>query len=253
VIAKRDETISVGTRRKIMLNHLFTGAATKMTNSKPNKSNTSVLPTTRHSNYLERFSESALPTERGEFKIVVFKDKRDGKEHVAMVKGDVKNLEGVPVRLHSECITSEVFGSLRCDCRAQLDRALEFINQNGCGVVVYLRQEGRGIGLGNKIKAYALQQEKGLDTVAANNALGFADDLRNYDIAAEMLRSLHVKSIDLITNNPLKIAAMVDQGIPVHRRIPSRTAPNPHNVDYLKTKRDRSGHLLEIADESKTK
>jgi GTP cyclohydrolase II len=213
--------------------------------------NTKVLPTTKPTNFVERFSESALPTERGDFKIVVFRDRRDDKEHVAMVKGDVSEKEGVAVRLHSECLTSEIFGSLRCDCRDQLDRALDLINQNGCGVLLYLRQEGRGIGLGNKIKAYALQQEKGLDTVAANHALGFADDLRNYDVAAEMLRSLEVKSVDLITNNPLKIAAMIDQGIPVHRRIPSRTTPNPHNVDYLKTKRDRSGHLLEVHDSKK--
>jgi GTP cyclohydrolase II/3,4-dihydroxy 2-butanone 4-phosphate synthase/GTP cyclohydrolase II len=186
---------------------------------------------------------------------VVFRDKRDGREHVAMVKGDVRDLEGVPVRLHSECLTSEVFGSLRCDCRAQLDRALDFISQQGKGVLVYLRQEGRGIGLGNKIRAYALQQEEGLDTVEANLKLGFADDLRRYDVAAEILRSLGVKSADLITNNPLKIAGLVDEGIPVRRRIPSRTLSNPLNVDYLKTKRDRSGHLIELVTEegSKTK
>lgn len=214
---------------------------------------TQLLPTRRPSHLLERYSESDLPTDRGLFRLVVFRDKRDGREHVAMVKGDVRDLEGVPVRLHSECLTSEVFGSLRCDCRAQLDRALDFISQQGKGVLVYLRQEGRGIGLGNKIRAYALQQEQGLDTVEANLKLGFADDLRRYDVAAEILRSLGVKSADLITNNPLKIAGLVDEGIPVRRRIPSRTLHNPLNVDYLKTKRDRSGHLIELLSEESSK
>jgi GTP cyclohydrolase II/3,4-dihydroxy 2-butanone 4-phosphate synthase/GTP cyclohydrolase II len=208
-----------------------------------------IIPVRKGPSALELYSESQLPTERGLFRIVVFRDKRNGKEHVAMVKGEVAGLEGVPVRLHSECLTSEVFGSLRCDCRAQLDRALDFINQQGRGVLLYLRQEGRGIGLGNKIRAYALQQEQGLDTVEANLKLGFADDLRRYDVAADMLRMLGVQSVDLITNNPLKIAGLVDEGIPVRRRIPSRTQANPLNVGYLKTKRDRSGHLIEFLPE----
>jgi GTP cyclohydrolase II len=211
--------------------------------------NTQLLPSRKLTHHLERFSESDLPTHRGLFRIVVFRDRRDGKEHVAMVRGDVRDVEGVPVRIHSECLTSEIFGSLRCDCRAQLDRALDFMAQQGTGVMLYLRQEGRGIGLGNKIKAYALQQEQGLDTVEANLKLGFPDDLRRYDVAGEMLRSLGVKSVDLITNNPLKIAGLVDEGVPVRRRIPSRTLTNPLNVDYLKTKRDRSGHLIEFLDE----
>ena len=211
--------------------------------------NTQLLPSRKLTHHLERFSESDLPTHRGLFRIVVFRDRRDGKEHVAMVRGDVRDVEGVPVRIHSECLTSEIFGSLRCDCRAQLDRALDFMAQQGTGVMLYLRQEGRGIGLGNKIKAYALQQEQGLDTVEANLKLGFPDDLRRYDVAGEMLRSLGVKSVELITNNPLKIAGLVDEGVPVRRRIPSRTLTNPLNVDYLKTKRDRSGHLIEFLDE----
>lgn len=204
------------------------------------------LPSRRLSHNVEKVSEADLPTERGTFRIMVFKDRRNGREHVAMVKGDVRGHEGVPVRLHSECLTSEVLGSLRCDCRAQLDRGLDFIAQNGRGVLVYLRQEGRGIGLGNKIRAYAVQQEMGMDTVDANLHLGFPDDLRKYDVAAEILRSLGVVSVDLITNNPLKIAGLVDEGIPVRRRITSRTPHNPHSADYLKTKRDRSGHLLEL-------
>jgi GTP cyclohydrolase II len=160
-------------------------------------------------------------------------------------------MEGVPVRIHSECLTSEVFDSLKCDCKEQLDRALDFIAQQNRGVVLYLRQEGRGIGLGNKIKAYALQN-KGADTYDANRMLGFADDLRTYDIAADMLRTLQVRSVDLITNNPLKIAALVDEGIPVRRRIPSRTGHNPHNLDYLKTKRERSGHLIDLTTDTDT-
>lgn len=210
-----------------------------------------MLPSKKPSNHLERYSEADLPTARGTFRVVVFRDRRNGHEHVAMIKGSVQGMEGVPVRIHSECLTSEVFGSLRCDCRAQLDRALDFIGQEG-GVLLYLRQEGRGIGLGNKIRAYALQQENGLDTVESNLALGFADDLRRYDIAAEMLRSLGVQSVDLITNNPLKIAGLVDEGVPVRRRIPSRTPAHPLNANYLKTKRDRSGHLLELIDDEHT-
>lgn len=211
-----------------------------------------VLPAKKPTHWLERYSESDLPTDRGLFRIVVFRDRRDGKEHVAMMRGKVDGLEGVAVRMHSECLTSEVFGSLRCDCRAQLDRALDFIAQQNCGVLIYLRQEGRGIGLGNKIKAYALQQGQGLDTVEANLKLGFPDDLRRYDVAGEMLRSLGVRSVDLITNNPLKIAGLVEEGVPVRRRIPSRTQTNPLNFEYLKTKRDRSGHLIEFLTEEES-
>jgi GTP cyclohydrolase II/3,4-dihydroxy 2-butanone 4-phosphate synthase/GTP cyclohydrolase II len=206
---------------------------------------TTVLPNRKKSSHLERYSEANLPTARGHFRIIVFKDKRNDREHVAMVRGDVSGHDGVPVRIHSECLTSEVFGSLKCDCRQQLDRALDFIAQHPRGVLLYLRQEGRGIGLANKVRAYALQ-EQGLDTVEANLALGFRDDERDYDIAAEMLRSLGVKSVDLITNNPLKIAGLIDEGIPVHRRIPSRALTNPLIAAYLKTKRDRSGHLLDL-------
>lgn len=212
---------------------------------------TTVLPTRRHPALLESYAEAELPTQRGPFRVLVFRERRTGLEHVAMVRGEVDGKEGVLVRLHSECLTSEVLGSLKCDCRAQLDRALDLIAQNDCGVVLYLRQEGRGIGLGNKIRAYALQA-KGADTYEANRLLGFADDLRSYDVAGEMLRSLGVQSVDLITNNPLKIAGLVDEGIPVRRRIPSRTEHNPHNVGYLRTKRERSGHLIELFPEDDT-
>ncbi len=218
----------------------YEGKVTRMATNDPK-----ILPTKRAQQLLELYSEAEVPTARGTFRTVVFRDRRNGREHVAMVKGDVKDLEGVAVRVHSECLTSEIFGSLKCDCRQQLDWAMDFIAQNGRGVLLYLRQEGRGIGLGNKIRAYALQA-KGLDTYEANRKLGFPDDMREYDIAAEMLRSLGVRSVDLITNNPLKIAALVDEGIPVRRRIPSRTAHNPHNLDYLRTKRERTGHLIEL-------
>jgi GTP cyclohydrolase II len=210
-----------------------------------------LLSTKKRTHLLERYAESDLPTARGEFHVVVYRERSNGREHVAFVRGDVRGVEGVPVRVHSECLTSEVFGSLKCDCKAQLDRALDFIAQQGCGVVVYLRQEGRGIGLGNKIRAYALQA-KGLDTYDANRKLGFADDLRSYGVAAEILRSLGVRSVDLITNNPLKIAGLVEDGVPVRRRIPSRTEHNPHNVGYLKTKRERSGHLIELFSQDDT-
>ena len=196
---------------------------------------------------VERYSEAPLPTERGQFRAVVFRD-GDGAEHVALVLGDATG-ENVPVRVHSECLTSEVFGSLKCDCRDQLDRALDLVASLGRGILVYLRQEGRGIGLGNKIQAYALQAQ-GLDTYEANRRLGFADDLRSYDVAAEMLRQLGVRSVELITNNPLKIVGLVDAGVPVRRRIALPSPSNPHNVGYLKVKRDLTGHLIEIEDPS---
>ncbi|MBI5544527.1 MAG: GTP cyclohydrolase II [Deltaproteobacteria bacterium] len=194
---------------------------------------------------LEVYAEAQLPTARGEFRTLVFRERRTGLEHVALIMGEVAGEEGVPVRVHSECLTSEVFGSLKCDCKAQLDHALEVVARAGRGVVLYLRQEGRGIGLGNKIRAYALQAQ-GHDTFDANRLLGFADDLRRYDVAAEMLRLLDVRSVDLITNNPIKIAALVDERIPVRRRIPSTAPIHRDNEGYLRTKVERSGHLIEL-------
>ncbi len=198
---------------------------------------------------LDRYAEASLPTARGVFRAIVFRERRTGKEHVAMVMGDVAG-EGVLARLHSECLTSEVLGSLKCDCRAQLDRALDLVARHGRGVVLYLRQEGRGIGLGNKIRAYALQAQ-GHDTYEANRLLGFPDDLRRYDVAAEMLRALGVGSVDLITNNPQKIAGLVEAGVPVRRRVALPSPANPHNVDYLEVKRARTGHLIDIEDEER--
>jgi GTP cyclohydrolase II len=190
------------------------------------------------------YGEAPLPTHRGSFRAVVFRDGESGAEHVALVLGDVSG-EAVPVRVHSECLTSEVLGSLKCDCRAQLDAALDLIAERGRGVLLYLRQEGRGIGLGNKIRAYALQA-KGHDTYEANRLLGFPDDLRRYDVAADMLRLLGVRSIELMTNNPLKLAGLEEAGVKVRGRIQLPSPANPHNLEYLRVKRERTGHLIEV-------
>ncbi len=186
-----------------------------------------------------------LPSRFGDFHIVAFWNNRDGKEHVAIIKGDVLGAEDVPARLHSECLTGDVIGSLRCDCRDQLEAALRMIGQMDRGIVLYLRQEGRGIGLTNKIRAYSLQ-DQGLDTVEANLALGFRDDERDYAVAAHMLMSLKVKSIKLITNNPKKIQQLTDHGIEISDRIPHIMEPNEHNLFYLETKAAKSGHMIDF-------
>jgi GTP cyclohydrolase II/3,4-dihydroxy 2-butanone 4-phosphate synthase/GTP cyclohydrolase II len=197
--------------------------------------------------HVELYAEAPLPTRHGLFRALVFREQGTDKEHIVAVKGDLRGQEGVPVRIHSECLTSEILGSLKCDCREQLEQALELVGRSERGAVIYLRQEGRGIGLGNKIRAYALQA-RGADTYEANRALGFGDDLRRFDIAAQMLQQLGVKSIDLITNNPRKIQELEAEGVHVRRRIPSFSESNPHNIGYLKTKRERKGHLLEHLD-----
>ncbi|HXQ94460.1 MAG TPA: GTP cyclohydrolase II [Thermoplasmata archaeon] len=184
-----------------------------------------------------------LPTRFGEFEIVSFQSPDDGKDHAALVLGDIAGKEDVPVRLHSECLTGDVFASLRCDCREQLELAIDEIRTRGSGALLYLRQEGRGIGLENKIKAYRLQ-ELGLDTIEANEALGFRADERDYRVAAEMLKALGVKSILLMSNNPAKIADLQVHGVKIAGRIPLEVSPNPHNARYLETKRVRAGHLL---------
>lgn len=198
---------------------------------------------------VELYAEAPLPTKHGLLRAVVFRELGTDKEHVVAIKGDIRGHEGVPVRVHSECLTSEILGSLKCDCREQLEHALDLVGRSERGAVIYLRQEGRGIGLGNKIRAYALQA-RGADTYEANRQLGFQDDLRRYDVAACMLKQLGVKSIDLITNNPLKIDGLENEGISVRRRIPSMAASNPHNIGYLRTKRERTGHLIELADKT---
>jgi GTP cyclohydrolase II/3,4-dihydroxy 2-butanone 4-phosphate synthase/GTP cyclohydrolase II len=194
---------------------------------------------------VDLYAEAPLPTKHGQLRALVFRERGTAKEHVAAVKGELRGAEGVPVRVHSECLTSEILGSLKCDCRDQLEHALDLIGRSERGAVLYLRQEGRGIGLGNKIRAYALQA-RGADTYEANRALGFEDDLRRYDIAACILKQLGVRSIDLITNNPLKIAGLAAEGIEVRHRIPSVAKANPHNLGYLRTKRERTGHLIEL-------
>lgn len=187
-----------------------------------------------------------LPTRFGQFRIVAFWNNRDAKEHVAIVRGNILGSEDVPTRLHSECVTGDVVGSLRCDCRDQLEIALRKIGTYEKGLILYLRQEGRGIGLINKVRAYALQDE-GLDTVDANEALGFRDDERDYAIAAHMIHSLNVKSIHLMTNNPRKIEQLTQHGVKVGRRLPHVIPPNEHNRFYLETKANRSGHWIDFA------
>lgn len=186
-----------------------------------------------------------LPTRFGDFHIVAFENNRDGKEHVAITHGDVIGASDVPVRLHSECLTGDAIGSLRCDCRDQLEAALRMIGKMERGIVLYLRQEGRGIGLINKIRAYSLQ-DMGLDTVQANLALGFRDDERDYAVAAHMLMSLRVKSVRLITNNPKKIQQLTDYGVNVTDRIPHIMEPNEYNRFYLETKAAKSGHMIDF-------
>jgi GTP cyclohydrolase II len=187
-----------------------------------------------------------LPTRFGDFRVMAFWNDRDGKEDAALVKGRPWDGEDIPVRIHSECLTGDAFGSLRCDCRDQLEASLRFIGEQESGLVLYLRQEGRGIGLANKIRAYALQ-DQGLDTVEANQALGFRDDERDYGVAAHMLGLLQVRSIRLITNNPRKIAGLEQHGVRITGRIPLVVPPNEHNVFYLSTKASRSGHYIDLS------
>ncbi len=193
-------------------------------------------------------SIAELPTRFGKFQVVAFWNNRDGKEHAAFVHGDVTGAESVPVRLHSECLTGDAIGSLRCDCRDQLETALKTIGKMSNGILLYLRQEGRGIGFVNKIRAYGLQ-DYGFDTVEANLALGFRDDEREYSVAAHMLESLKVKSICLMTNNPKKINELTALGVKINDRIPLIIPPNPYNEFYLRTKARKSGHLMEFGED----
>lgn len=187
-------------------------------------------------------ADARLPTRFGEYRVVGFKT-ASGEELGAVVRGVVDGREGVPVRLHSECFTGDVMGSLRCDCRAQLEKALQTIEEEGQGAVIYLRQEGRGIGLVNKIKAYTLQ-ENGRDTVDANLELGFGVDLRTYEVAAEIINHLGIESIRLMSNNPEKHADLARHGIDVRSGVRCITPATEHNQTYLDTKRERCGHTL---------
>lgn len=194
---------------------------------------------------VEKIAETNLPTKFGLFRMIVYKDKLENNEHVALVKGNLANKKGVLTRIHSSCLTSEVFGSLKCDCRDQLHTSMQIIEKNGEGVVVYLSQEGRGIGLPNKVNAYFLQ-DLGFDTADANRVLGFEEDMRDYAIAVQILKDLGVLSIRLLTNNPRKIKGVEEYGIKVEERIPLQIAPNEYNKNYLKAKKEKLGHLLDI-------
>lgn len=191
---------------------------------------------------VEFLAEARVPTEHGSFTMKLFREKATGLEHVAMVMGDVHG--SALVRVHSECMTGDVFGSLRCDCGPQLHFALSEIGKRGSGVVVYLRQEGRGIGLANKLRAYQLQ-DQGLDTVEANQHLGFAADLRKFDAAAEILSSLGVTSVKLMTNNPRKVDTLREHGVSIEERVPVRSDVQPENERYLGTKARKLGHHID--------
>ena len=198
----------------------------------------------RHERLIERVAEARVPTEYGEFTAVSYSSVVDVQEHVAFVKGDVSQNDPVLVRVHSECLTGDVFGSKRCDCGYQVQLALEAIEEYGSGVLLYMRQEGRGIGIHNKLKAYALQ-DKGYDTVEANVMLGFAPDPRQYGIGAQILEDLGVKKMRLLTNNPTKRVGLEGFGLEVVERVPIISPPTEENVKYMETKRERMGHILD--------
>ncbi len=197
----------------------------------------------RHDKLVSIAAETKLPTKYGDFRIIIFKNEVDHKEHLMIVKGDVRGKSDVLMRIHSECLTGDVFGSHRCDCGEQLENALRSIEEQGEGIVIYMRQEGRGIGLTNKIKAYTLQ-DQGYDTVEANVKLGFPPDMREYSLAAQMLRELDVKSVKLLTNNPEKKEDLERWGITVSKRVPIVIKANSINAKYLNTKKEKMRHML---------
>jgi 3,4-dihydroxy 2-butanone 4-phosphate synthase/GTP cyclohydrolase II len=201
----------------------------------------------RHEKLVHRVAEARLPTRYGEFTAIAYRSDIDPDEHLALVTGDIDTEEPVLVRVHSECVTGDVFGSLRCDCGEQIGLAMQSIAAEGRGVFLYMRQEGRGIGFHNKIRAYALQ-DSGLDTVDANLSLGFAPDLRDYGIGAQILADLGLHEIRLLTNNPKKVIGLEGYGLKVVQTVPIITRPNPYNRRYLETKQKKLGHLLEITE-----
>jgi 3,4-dihydroxy 2-butanone 4-phosphate synthase / GTP cyclohydrolase II len=199
----------------------------------------------RHEKLVQRVTEAKLPTKYGEFTAVAYKSAVDAAEHIALVKGDISSDEPVLVRVHSECLTGDVFGSLRCDCGAQIEMALQRIAEEARGVFVYMRQEGRGIGFHNKLRAYALQ-DQGMDTVEANIALGFAPDLRDYGVGAQILADLSLHKIRLLTNNPKKVIGLESYGIKIVETVPLIAPATPYNIHYLETKQKKLGHILGI-------
>jgi 3,4-dihydroxy 2-butanone 4-phosphate synthase / GTP cyclohydrolase II len=202
----------------------------------------------RHEKLVERVAEAKLPTKYGEFVVIAYRSKVDPDQHVALVKGDITGDEPVLVRVHSECLTGDVFGSLRCDCGGQISLAMEKIAEEGRGVFLYMRQEGRGIGFHNKLRAYALQ-DQGLDTVEANLALGFDADLRDYGIGAQILADLGLHNIKLLTNNPKKVIGLESYGLHIVEIAELKTSPTPYNLEYLKTKQKKLGHLLDVEED----
>jgi 3,4-dihydroxy 2-butanone 4-phosphate synthase/GTP cyclohydrolase II len=197
----------------------------------------------KHESSIERHLDVKMPTKMGDFDLVVYSQKSDGQEHLALVKGEWDENEPILVRVHSSCVTGDIFGSCRCDCGPQLEKAMELVQKEGKGVVLYMNQEGRGIGLLNKLKAYKLQ-EQGKDTVEANLELGFKMDERDYGVGAQILRDLGVKKMRLMSNNPKKRAGLVGYGLEVTENVPIEIESNQHNEFYLETKKNKMGHEL---------
>jgi 3,4-dihydroxy 2-butanone 4-phosphate synthase/GTP cyclohydrolase II len=197
----------------------------------------------KHESLIEREIGVQMPTEWGDFDMVAFRQKNTGEHHLALIKGTWSEDEEVAVRVHSSCMTGDIFGSCRCDCGPQLHRAMEIVNELGKGLILYMNQEGRGIGLINKLKAYKLQ-EQGLDTVQANESLGFKMDERDYGVGAQIIRDLGIRKIKLISNNPIKRAGLMGYGLEIVDTIPIEIKPNQHNMRYLETKRDKMGHTI---------
>lgn len=206
----------------------------------------------RHEKLIHRVAEAKLPTKYGEFTVIAYRSAVDADEHMALVRGEISNHEPMLVRVHSECLTGDVFGSLRCDCGEQIALAMRKIAEEGGGVFLYMRQEGRGIGFHNKVRAYALQ-DKGLDTVEANIALGFPADLRDYGIGAQILADLGLHKIRLLTNNPKKVVGLESYGLKIVDTVPLIVPPTQYNRQYLEAKKKKLGHLLEVKQASKTK
>jgi len=201
----------------------------------------------RHETLVRRVADATMPTRNaGDFRCIVYENDIDRIDHMALVKGEIDPEEPVLVRVHSECLTGDAFGSMRCDCGEQLEAAMKLIEAEGRGVLLYMRQEGRGIGLKNKIRAYGLQDQEGLDTVEANERLGFPPDLRDYGVGAQILRDLGVRRMRMITNNPGKRAGIEGYGLAIIERVPLEIQPNEKNLEYLRTKKEKLGHVLHL-------